>query len=246
MADAQQLRLLGAAIGRGGQPRSMPRTSFRAGFGLFTSPLQYSMYNHTADISPFSPTYSFNGTLTGVAGTSVPLSLDAPWSQFAGTGGVSPFPPFAPFKPSSDAAFTTPFFIGAIFAQNFKLGITQSWNASVEHEIAQKMVLRLAYVGGESYHQAIVIDQNPGIYATGKSRSTYPNFQAILTEFGSGTSSYNALQVGVERHLSKGLEFQSNFTWSKTLDTTSSATFPSGPRTSRTPSTSATTVEFRC
>ncbi len=204
------------------QPHSMPGTSFRAGFGLFTSPLMYSMYNHTADISPFSPTYSFNGTLTGVPGTSVPLSLDTPWSQFAGTGGVSPFPPFAPFKPASSASFTTPFFIGAIFAQNFKLGVTQSWNVSAEHAIGQKMVIRMAYVGGESYHQSVVVDQNPGIYSAGAARTTYPNFEAILTDFSLGTSSYNALQVGVERHLSRGLQFQSNFTWSKTLDTTSS------------------------
>src|SRR5271156_1928723 len=209
-------------LGVAWQPRSLPRTSVRAGFGLFTAPLQYSMYNHTADISPFSPTYSFNGTQTGVPGTSVPLSLDAPWSQFAGTGGVSPFPPFAPFKPSPNAAFATPFSLGAIFAQNFRLGITQSWNASVEHEVGQNTVLRVAYVGGESYHQAVVVDQNPGIYATGKTRSTYPNFQQILTDASIGTSSYNALQVGVERHLTKGLQFQSNFTWSKTLDTTSS------------------------
>jgi hypothetical protein len=211
-------------LGVAWQPRSVPHTSFRAGFGLFTAPLMYSNYNHTADISPFSPTFNFYGTKTGVPGTSVPLSLDTPWSQNAGTGGVSPFPPFAPFTPSKDSTFATPFFIGAIFAQNFHLGITQSWNASVEHEFAQNMVLRLAYVGGESYHQSDIIDQNPGIYVAGQNpqRSTFPNFQAILTEFSSGTSSYNALQAGVERHLTKGLQFQSNFTWSKTLDTVSS------------------------
>jgi hypothetical protein len=217
-------------LGVAWQPRSLPHTSFRAGFGMFTAPLQYSMYNHTADISPFSPTYSFNGTLTGIPGTSVPLSLDAPWSQFAGTGGVSPFPPFAPFKPSPNSTFTTPFFIGAIFAQNFKLGITQSWNASIEHEIGQRTVLHLAYVGGESYHQAVVVDQNPGICgpvvggacSNAGARTTYPNFQGILTDISLGTSSYNALQVGVERRLARGLQFQSNFTWSKTMDTTSS------------------------
>lgn len=219
-------------LGVAWQPRSLPHTSFRAGFGVFTAPLMYSMYNHTADISPFSPTYDLTGTLTGAPGTSVPLSLDAPWSQFSGTGGVSPFPPFAPFKPASDATFATPFFIGAIFAQNFHLGVTQSWNASVEHAISQDTVLRLAYVGAESYHQSVVMDQNPGICGAvvngacsnidGQNRFTYPNFQAILTDFSNGTSSYNALQVGVERHLSRGLQFQSNFTWSKTLDTSSS------------------------
>ncbi|MFZ1011050.1 MAG: hypothetical protein WAN65_29700, partial [Candidatus Sulfotelmatobacter sp.] len=34
-------------VGVAWQPQPLPNTSFRAGFGLFTQPLQYSMYNHT-------------------------------------------------------------------------------------------------------------------------------------------------------------------------------------------------------
>ncbi len=209
-------------LGVAWQPHSLPHTSFRAGFGMFTAPLMYSMYNHTADIAPFSPLYSLYGT------SSTPLSLSTPWSQNAGTGDVSPFPPFAPFKPPSTAAFAPPFTVPAIFAQNFHLGVTQSWNVSAEHEFGQNMIVRLAYVGSESYHQSDIIDQNAGIYATGGTRSTYPNFLAILTDFSNATASYNALQIGVERHLSKGLQFQSNFTWSKTMDTASSGNISFG------------------
>lgn len=208
-------------LGVAWQPRALPHTSFRAGFGLFTAPLMYSMYNHTADISPFSPTYALFG------GSNTPLSLSDPWSQNAGTNFASPFPPFAPFKPPSNAPFAPPFTIPAIFAQDFKLGITQSWNASVEHEFGQNMVVRLAYVGSESYHQSDIIDQNPGVFAKGDARSN-PNFLAILTNFSNGTASYNSLQAGVERHLTKGLQFQSNFTWSKTLDTASSGNISFG------------------
>ena len=209
-------------LGFAWQPRSVPNTSIRAGFGMFTAPLMYSMYNHTADISPFSPTFGINGT------TTTPLDLSNPWSQNAGTGFVSPFPPFAPFKPDSNAAFAPPFTIPAVFAQNFKLGITQSWNLSVEHELGQNTVLKLAYVGSESYHQSDVIDQNAGVFANGGARSN-PNFFQILTNFSNGTASYNGLQVGVERHLTKGLQFQSNFTWSKTIDTASSGNISFGP-----------------
>jgi hypothetical protein len=214
-------------LGVAWQPRFLPHTSFRAGFGLFTAPLMYSMYNHTADISPFSPTFGLSGTTTGIPGTSLPLDLSNPWSQNVGTGGVSPFPPFAPFKPPSDAAFAPPFTIPAVFAQNFHLGITQSWNASVEHEFGGNMVVRLAYVGSESYHQSDIIDQNPGVFANGGNR-TNSNYFQILTNFSNGTASYNALQASVERRLRKGLQFGSNFTWSKTMDTASSGNISFG------------------
>lgn len=208
-------------VGVAWQPRSLPNTSFRAGFGLFTAPLQYSMYNHTADISPFSPTFGLFG------GGNTPLSLSDPWSQNAGTNFLSPFPPFAPFKPASNAPFSPPFTIPAIFSQDFHLGITESWNASLEHGFGTSMVVRLAYVGSESYHQSDIIDQNPGVFANGDARSN-PNFFQILTNFSNGTASYNSLQAGVERHLSKGLQFQSNFTWSKTLDTATSGNISFG------------------
>jgi Carboxypeptidase regulatory-like domain/TonB dependent receptor len=205
-------------IGVAWQPRALPNTSIRAGFGIFTAPLMYSMYNHTADIAPFSPTYFMSG------GANTPLSLSDPWSQNAGTNFQSPFPPFAPFKPASNAAFAPPFTIPAIFAQDFRLGTTQSWNVSVEHGFTPNMLLRVAYVGSESYHQALIIDQNPGV----NNVRVNPNFFQILTDFSNGTASYNSLQVGVERKLSKGLQFQSNFTWSKTLDTASTANISFG------------------
>jgi len=225
-------------LGVAWQPEFLPHTSIRAAFGMFTAPLMYSMYNHTADISPFSPTF----TLLGGAGT--PLSLDNPWSQNAGTNFASAFPPFAPFKPASDAAFATPFNIPAVFAQNFKLGVTESWNLSIEHQFGQNLVVRGAYVASESYHQSDVIDQNPGICGTvlttptgqqcsngngNASRITFPNFFQILEENSNGTANYQSLQLGVEKHLSHGLQFQSNFTWSKTIDTISSGNVSFGP-----------------
>jgi hypothetical protein len=196
---------------------------------MFTAPLQYSMYNHTADISPFSPTFALNG------GANTPLSLSDPWSQNTGTNFVSPFPPFAPFKPPSDATFAPPFTIPAVFAQNFKLGVTQSWNLSIEHQFAYNIVVRGAYVGSETYHQSDIIDQNPGICGpvvggacSNGGRTTYTNFFGILDNFSNGTASYNALQLSAQQHLTRGLQWQSNFTWSKTIDTASSGNISFG------------------
>ena len=210
-------------IGIAFQPRSLPNTSFRAGFGLFTAPLPYSTYNHTADIAPFSPTY------TSYAGTCGTISFDNPYASPCTFNGVAPFPPFASVTqaPSASSTFTLPVTIPATFSPDFKLGITQSWNASVEQQFAGNLALHLAYVGSESYHQTTVIDQNPGVYALSGNRSL-TNFGQILTDSSLGTANYHSLQAGLEKKLSRGIQFQSNFTWSHTIDLTSSGNISFG------------------
>ncbi len=201
-------------VGLAYQPKSLPHTSIRAGFGLFTAPLPYSAYNHTADISPFSPTYVLNGTPAN------PISFANPWGNFAGTGNASPFPPFASlgFKPAQNSTFQLPAQLGALFSNDFRLGVTQSWNFSIDQQIGSTWALHGAYVGSESYHQAVVLDQNPGFNSQ---RVLYTNFSGILTDSSVGTASYNALQLGVEKRFSHGLQFQSNYTYSKSIDTAS-------------------------
>jgi hypothetical protein len=202
-------------VGIAYQPKGMPHTSLRAGFGMFTAPLPYSAYNHTADISPFSPTYVMNGS------PSNPISFENPWANFAGTGGASPFPPFASlgYQPPQNSVILSPVQLGAIFSNNFKLGMTQSWNASIDQQFGSTWAAHLAYVGSESYHQAVILDQNPGYSSV---RTQYPAFSGILTDASVGTASYNSLQVGVEKRFSHGIQFQSNYTYSKTIDTASS------------------------
>jgi hypothetical protein len=201
-------------LGVAWQPKELPRTSIRAAFGLFTAPLMYVMYNHMALSAPFSPTYSFNGTKT------TPLSFANPWASYPGTGGTNPFPPFVAIgvRPPSNYTFLKPVTISGAFANNFRLGITQSWNASVQQDFGRNLSMQIAYVGSQSYNQSLAIDQNPGIFANGGARATYPNFGAILTNFSNGTASYHALQATIEKHLSNNLQFQSNFTWSKAID----------------------------
>jgi len=202
-----------------------PSTVFRAGFGLFTTPLEDAFYNHIWDTAPFAPSYGLNG------GSTTPLSFDTPWSGFTSTGGKSPFPPFAsPSQiPNSSATFITPIAVPAVFSSNFKLGITQSWNLSLEQSFGQQFVMHLAYVGAESFHQATTVDQNPGGFVCPAGsvvnpnnctdvRSTYTNFSQIIQVQPAATSSYNALQTGVEKRFSHGLQFQSNFTWSHDTD----------------------------
>ncbi|MDW5267716.1 MULTISPECIES: TonB-dependent receptor [Acidobacteriaceae] len=207
-------------IGLAWQPASLPHTSVRAAFGIFTTPIQYSSYNHTSDLTPFSTTYSFNSTPGN------PISFDDPYANYAPTGGKNPFPPFA--DPNSVAPADTVFPAGlnvpTVFSSNFRLGETQSWNLSMQQSFAHNLALQLAYVGSESFHQQTPVDRNPGIYSAGGARSTYPAFAGILENNVGGTASYHSLQVTVEKNLSNNFQFRSNFTWSKAIDIASSGT----------------------
>jgi Carboxypeptidase regulatory-like domain len=204
-------------IGLAYQPPGMPNTAIRAGFGMFVAPMQYSQYSPFGDVPPFDPTFTLNGTANS------PISFDNPWAGFAATGGQSPFPPFASatYQPPSDVQFITPVTLEGTFSRNFKLGTTQSWNASVEQQFPGELALHLAYVGSESYHQSTPLDLNPGIYANQGARSTYPLMGPTLEMMTAGTASYHSLQASLNKHLSHGLQFQTNFTWSKTIDMSS-------------------------
>jgi hypothetical protein len=216
-------------IGVAWQPKGLPNTAIHAGFGMFTQPMIYSTYNHTVDNAPFAPQFTPQGT------TTAPLNFANPWSTFTGTGGKSPFPPFASatYKPPASATFASGLSIPATISPDFKLGVTQAWNLSVEQGFHSNMVVRAAYVGTETYHQSLDIDYNPGIFygvgnANNGNRGTYANFGQILDLISPGTASYNSLQLTGEWKQSHGLQFQSNLTWSKAIDDTSSSNISFG------------------
>jgi hypothetical protein len=243
------------------QPRSLPHTAFHAAFGMFAGPVAYSAYNHTTDVAPFSPTFasnapsntpicSINGIQNGNGGQCHTNSGETltgyenfhnPWQTSSfGTNGANPFPPYASvsFKLSPSASFPTQtggqISLGGSFARNFKAGITQSWNASVEKQFGNLTSMGIAYVGSESYHQAYVRDANFAIYCNSCSNgghgsvNPYSQFSQILEEDSNATSSYNSLQLSAQHQLSHGFQGQSSFTWQKTFDVASTSNISFG------------------
>ena len=232
-------------LGVAWQPKFLPHTVFHAGFGLFTGPLEYSSYNHAADIAPFSPTFSLFGSNAACAimdtdssgnkycptgvdqAVTGQMNFNNPWSTNTGTADASPFPPFASvsYKPPSNTPIAnTGVKLGQSFSRNFKMGMTQSWNVSAEQQLNSSTVLRLAYVGSESYHQSDALDRNAYI----DNVAPYPDFTNIYELDSNGTASYNSLQATVDHHMSHGLQVQSSFTWSKTIDVASSGNISFG------------------
>lgn len=128
------------------------------------------------------------------ASASNPIDFSNPSANFPSTGGVSPFPPFTydNVTPPSNSAFLAQTTVPAAFRPNFKLGMTQSWNVSVEQQFSNDLVMHLAYVGSESYHQTLIIDANPGQTAAAvRGKRALTNYGQILTINSNGTASYN-------------------------------------------------------
>ena len=201
-----------------------PKTTARAAFGMFTTPMEDAFYQRVWDVAPFSPIYSAPTSATQY------IPFDNPWTNFTGGPGIaagkSPFPPFAgPSQtPPTNSTFGGGTGVPATFLPNLKLGVTQSWNASLEQQFTNALALHIAYVASESYHQATTVDRNPGNPGVAgqadpnRGLRVNPAFGGIIQVQDGGTASYSSLQAGIEQKFHHGFQFQSNFTWSRTTD----------------------------
>ena len=222
-------------IGVAYQPKALTHTVFHAGFGIFTGPLQYSEYNHAADVAPFSPTFNFSGWCwpcsadAPLAGGIIPF--DNPWSA-SGAGSpyaTSPFPGTFPwatisYKPAKNVAIPKGQ-VGQEFARNFKLPTTYAWNLSIEQQLTSTTAFRVAYVGNETDHLSVAIDMNPPYASKLPVNSSLGD---IFEDQSWATASYNSLQMSLDQHIWHGLQVQSSFTWSHTLDIASSSNISFG------------------
>ncbi len=203
------------------QPHALPNTSIRGAFGIMVQPYDFSSYNHMGTTAPFSP--AFNLVYDQVYPCI--LNIADPYACYAPTGFKAPFPPFSgpTFLPASSTKFVIPVSIGATFTPGFKMPRDQTWNFSIEHT-QNDYLFRIAYVGYEMYHLPVQMQLSPGLFATGGSTTLYPNFSNVQAYESWGTQSYNSVQLTGEKRFSHGLQFISNFSWSKNLDSSSIAT----------------------
>lgn len=140
-----------------------------------------------------------------------------------------------------------PYLFGGYDPRN-KLPYTETWNADLQYELANSWLLTLGYVGNHGVHQILPIPFNqPGIATASNplngQTSSYgfnitPDENVRTNEGGNtdlrvpylgyssnsvlyqanGISTYNALQAGLRKHLSFGLQLTASYTWSHSLD----------------------------
>jgi hypothetical protein len=204
-------------------------SSIRGGYGMYSTQFPMQTYLGFGQTAPYIRSIS----------RFVPQSITNPW---LGT------PPFSPDQPGGDpfasgfhyndlplpssTAFTPPV-QAAAFNQHFKLGDLQKWNLTLEHLFPGNTLVRASYVGDKGTHLSLGVQGDPATYIPGECNgepcSTAANETArepyyayglgsIMTDQSDGNSSYNALQLSVERRFAAGLTLISNYTWGKSID----------------------------
>ena len=148
-------------------------------------------------------------------------------------------------NPPVPGAFSTPL-TNLTLAPNMTLPYSQDWDLNFQHSIGRDFLLEMGYVGTKGTHLPRFIEGNPAVFVPGyvnrqpisnsgnaNQRRLYsectlndPPSSCIFSSMGEiasiANSSYNALEVSLQKRFSHGVSFLASYTWSKSIDDASS------------------------
>jgi hypothetical protein len=114
---------------------------------------------------------------------------------------------------------------------NFKNGYIESYNLNVQQELGPSSALQVGYIGSQGRHLRLNHNINQFVYASPTATAGTRPFPTAKMLDGSvrplgnityndsiGTSNYNALWVTYRRSLRGGLQFNTTYTYSKSMD----------------------------
>ena len=210
---------IGPRLGFAYQLTSDAKTSIRGGAGYYYQAPNGVAFEDVVGIPPFAPIVNITNT-----------NFTNPYSA---AGVADPFPAsFGPVDPGATATFPQDISFTQIFDRHFRLPQILTYNLTFEHEFAANWFARVEYAGNRGTHlggtgdqEAGLLQLNPSVYIPGQStedniqqRRLYPNFGFIGSINSGVNSNYNAGQFELEKRLTYGLSFQTNFTWSHALN----------------------------
>jgi hypothetical protein len=195
-----------------------PKTVIRLAYGIFYGGEEQQGGNpNRGESAPFNE----SPQLDRPAGVSQ-FSPDPFFANGAATGGVSIGYPTTVFTtyPVSSLQFRE-------VSNDFLNPMVQKWNFAIQQDLGHQMALELGYQGNHSSHQLFQPDDNPCPNLATLNASincnalrAYPDIGGISGTSSFGFGNYEAATAKLEKHLSKGLEFISSFTWGHALANT--------------------------
>lgn len=241
-------------------PFKKGKTSIRGSYGIFWDQIRLIGYNRFSTSTPFSysttivsPGNVNNNFLPSLSGTSMftnagvtnPYPFDVPRTPAQRAA-------FSPLYGGNWPSYS----LEVGMSPHWNEGYIQEFNLSIQQELMNATTLTAAYVGNTARHLYISRENNPAIPlpfsvqsfaqqqastnnrrrlnyiqcldATGASNPCYGPF-ALNDD--NGFSSYNSLQLTLNRRFSKGVTVLASYVWSKYIDLVSyGAEGGSGPR----------------
>jgi carboxypeptidase family protein/TonB-dependent receptor-like protein len=202
------LRNFEPRVGFAWDPFGNGKTALRGGFGIFdVLPLPYEFFREGGGF-PFSKSGD---------------AINIPPGSFY-TGGLRLL------GPASDS--------GSFIEQHPHRSYVMQWNLNVQRELAPKLTALVGYVGSRSVHLPVSIGDMDIVFPK-KTPQGYifpspitsgtkinPNFGSVSGTLFAGDSWYDALELGIQKAMSHGVQLQGSFTWGKGIDTSSAAGSP--------------------
>lgn len=200
------------------RPFNDQRTVIRGGYGVYFN---------------FQPAYVGSGT----------EAFNPPWTLGITQAYTSKLPgkPTTPYLP--DITFTDPFPSGngstkvtpnptiKYFQRDFKNAIVQEWNLTMEHQFGTKWSARASYVGNVTHdiptNNADInrpVTQAPNVAL--QAQRPYQPWATIGSYLSVGRQAFNQLQLGMQKRIANGLSLQSEYQFTRSLDTVSQSGSP--------------------
>jgi hypothetical protein len=116
-----------------------------------------------------------------------------------------------------------------MFEYRYKQPRLVTENLAVEQQLPWSMSLNIAYAGSRGIHLVSNREGNPnvaqnvaqypgGLFWPAVGVRQNPNWGSINWITPSGESNFNAMEISVARRATKGLSYQSSYTWGRTID----------------------------
>ena len=183
-------------VGLAWDPFGKGKTVIQSGFGIYRALLDSIDYR-LDQTAPFNATESLKNV--PVSGLSITPGSPLPAGTKISPSGIQP-----------DAYTPT----------------VLSWSFRVEQQIAPGTSLTVGYVGSHGYHELLSLDANIPYPAISGGNIYFPSGAPLMnpaltnttTWMSEGLSSYNALQVDVNRRFRHGFQIRGVYTFAKSLD----------------------------
>ncbi|HEV2352073.1 MAG TPA: TonB-dependent receptor [Terriglobia bacterium] len=105
---------------------------------------------------------------------------------------------------------------------NFRTPYGQSWNFTLENEIARDLILSVGYVGTKGTSLDLLLGPNRASSSSTSAGLALRNAQQFTYETSGASSIYQGLQVILRRQFHNGLSASAYYTYSKSIDDASS------------------------